>query len=135
MRPEILGIFIPIIFLIGLFTVIALNIYFKYKTRTATAERMPGESLGEWYKAEAKAKIVTGRAAALRTGGFLVGAGIGTGIGCTLLAAGAISHNDRFDEVAIATFLIIALAIFFGGAGMVGASFLERKLDEKRKPE
>ncbi len=33
MRPEILAIFVPIVFLLGLFAVIALNIISKYKAK------------------------------------------------------------------------------------------------------
>ncbi len=136
MSPDILAIFIPIIFLIGLFSVIALNIIAKYKSKAMIANRV--ESIEEWHKTEARAKIVKAEARAarkhgtgLRICGLLVGIGLGTAIGCTVLACGGISDDHAFSVEAIATFLVISLSMVFGGAGMIGAYFLQRKLDGK----
>lgn len=128
---RILAVFIPILFVIGLFTTISLNAYFKYKTNTVMSERVPLESLGEWYKSNALARALRSRAGGIRIGGLLIGIGLGTAIGCIVLASGAISDVGHFDRDAIATFLVISLAMFCGGIGMAGAYFLERKLDGK----
>jgi hypothetical protein len=136
MRVEILALSIPIIFIIGLFAVIALNILVKYKTKELTANRV--ESLDEWHKTETQVKIAKAEAraarnhgAVLRICGLVVGLGLGVAIGCIILACGGISRNSGFDSDAIATFLVISLAMIFSGAGMVGAWFLERRLDRK----
>ena len=132
MGPAILAIFIPIIFIIGLFTVIALNILFKYKAKELMVNRV--ESLYEWNKSDAQIKIAKAEARAarnngviLRICGLLIGLGLGVAIGCTILACSTI------DNEAIATFLVISLAMFLGGAGMIGAYFLERRLDNRKK--
>ncbi|MDR2883102.1 MAG: hypothetical protein LBU98_04930 [Alistipes sp.] len=134
MRPEILGIFIPIVFLIGLFSVIALNIILKYKSKNLIASRM--DSLDEWYKAEAQVKVVRAEARAgrnrgtgLRICGLVIGFGLGVFLGCVIIACGGASGHGRF----VGTFMMISLAMICGGAGMIGAYFLERRLDGKSK--
>ncbi len=127
----IIALLIPIFAILGAFTVAAFGIYYKYKTNKTLAESVPPESLGEWYKAEAEAKAKLRRGAAFRLGGFLVGAGLGTAIGCVCVASGLIVAHAGFDKYAVATFLVISLAMLFGGGGMIGAYFLERKLDRK----
>ena len=149
MIPQILAIFIPIIFLIGLFSVIALNIITKYKAKTLIANRVT--SVDDWYKTEAQVKITTAQSAAqvkvvkaetraarnrsitLRICGLVIGLGLGVFIGCMILACGGIPENTQFEEDAIAAFSIISLAMILGGAGVIGAYFLERKLDSKTK--
>jgi Kef-type K+ transport system membrane component KefB len=130
MVVQIIAVFIPIVMLVGLFAAIALNIYYKYETNIKMSERVPIETLGQWYRTNAEARLKRNRATGLCVGGLLVGLGLGIAIGCVLLAANAIPHNTGFERDAIATFLVISLAILFGGAGMVGAYFLERKLDK-----
>ena len=138
MRPEILGIFIPIIFLIGLFAVIALNILFKYKAKEIMAKRP--EALDEWHKADVQIRLAKAEAQAsrrqgviLRVSGLIAGLGLGVAIGCIILASGGISHHSGFNSDAIATFMIISLAMLFGGAGMIGAYFLERRLNNRKQ--
>lgn len=141
MRPEILALFIPIVFLVGLFSVIALNIISKYKSKAMIANRV--SSIEEWYKTEAQSKIIKTEAQVqrkkgmgLRICGLMIGLGLGVFVGCVILACGGISVSvvdHQFDMVAIGAFMIISLAIFCGGAGMIGAYFLERKLDGKSK--
>ncbi len=133
MRPEILGIFIPIIFLIGLFTVIALNILFKYKTKEIMAKRT--ESLDEWHKTDAQVRLAKVEAQAsrrngviLRVSGLVMGLGLGVAIGCMILACSTIDDRNR----TIATFIVISLALFFGGAGLIGAWFLEQRLGNRK---
>ncbi len=134
MNEEIFAIFIPIIMFIGLFTTISLAFYFKYKTRAAASQNIPGESLAEWTKARSEAATVAGRAALLRVGGFLIGTGIGTLIGCLLMPAMKGTFTGSWiDERAWFVFVIIAIAIICGGAGMIGAYFLERRLDKNSK--
>lgn len=146
MRPEILGIFVPIIFLIGLFTAISLNIYYKYKARVATADHAQGESLDAWCKAEAMAKASVSRSASLRLGGFLTGAGLGSIVGIFVGRIPAMwqffgsfadsQHYDYHDvqlgfQMTLLVFFVMALAILCGGLGMIGASFLDRALNGK----
>jgi hypothetical protein len=64
----------------------------------------------------------------------VIGIGLGVAIGLIAIACGAFSpvgKADDFDQIAVATFMTMALAIVFGGAGMIGAYFLQRKLDRK----
>lgn len=141
MRPEILGLFIPIVFLVGLFAVIALNIVAKYKIKSLTANRMT--SPDEWHKGEvqvklaaaqvkvakAEARAMRNRMLGLRLCGLLAGLGLGIAVGCIILACGGIPDNTQFDKGAIAAFMIIGLTVFCGGLGMTGAYFLERRFD------
>lgn len=135
---EIIAVFIPIVFLIGLFVSISLNIYFKYKTNTVMSERVPLESLGEWYRSEAKAKALRSRGMALKWGGFFGGLGLGVAIGCiarTIAIYREAAAELRFqDTEPYYVFMIMALGLFCGGLGMIGAYFLERRLD-KKNPE
>ncbi len=138
MSPDVLAVLIPIIFLIGLFTVIALNIISKYKSKNLIANRM--NSLDDWYKAETQVKVVKAEARAernrgigLRICGLMIGLGLGVFIGCVIIACGGTSGQGDFDSDVIATFMVISLAMVCGGAGMIGAYFLERKLDKKTK--
>lgn len=138
MSPNVLAVLIPIIFLIGLFTVIALNIISKYKSKSMIANRM--NSLDDWYKAETQVKVVKAEARAernrgigLRICGLMIGLGLGVFIGCVIIACGGTSGQGDFDSDVIATFMVISLAMVCGGAGMIGAYFLERKLDKKTK--
>jgi hypothetical protein len=136
MGPAVLGIFIPIIFIIGLFAVIALNILFKYKAKELMANH--STSLDEWQKTETEVRLAKVEAretrkqgTILRVSGLVAGIGLGVAIGCIVLASGGVSRSG--DGPAIAIFLIISLAMLFGGAGLVGAYFLERKLAAKSK--
>ena len=122
-----LALFVPIISSIGLFTAISLGLFFKYKTKKALAERVPADSLAEWFNAESKAKALRNRGAALRWGGFLTGVGLGVLVGCL----STISAGDIGD--AYTTFIVISCALLFGGAGLIGAYFLEKKLDKSNK--
>jgi hypothetical protein len=131
MAADIIALFIPIVMFVGLFTAIALNIYYKHKTNTMMSERVPIEALGEWHRTNAEARINRNRVTGLCVGGLLVGLGLGTAIGCILLAANVIPQNTWFERDAIATFLVMSLAMLFGGAGMMGAYFLERRLNKK----
>ncbi len=138
MIPQILAIFIPIIFLIGLFSVIALNIISKYKSKNHIANRM--NSMDDWYKAESQVKLVKAEARALRNRGMglricglVIGLGLGVFIGCVIIACGGTSGKGDFDSDVIATFMVISLAMICGGGGMIGAYFLERRLDSKTK--
>jgi hypothetical protein len=137
---EIVALLIPILFVIGLFTAISLNVYYKYKTNAMMYERVPPEALGEWNSTNAQTKIqiraMRGRSTGLRIGGLLIGLGLGTAIGCIILACGgleSLADKSNFNEYAVATFLVISLAVFCAGAGMVGAYFLERLLDRKSR--
>lgn len=123
----VVALLIPIVGSVGLFTAIAFGLFFKYKTKKALAERVPADSLAEWFNAESKAKALSNRGAALRWGGFLTGLGLGVLIGCL----STISAGDIGD--AYITFIIIACALLFGGGGLVGAYFLERKFDKTNK--
>jgi len=138
----IIALLIPIVFLIGLFGSITLGSYYKHKTNALMAERLPADALGTWVNSrqELRLRLRTAeqrnRSVGLRVGGLLVGIGIGTAIGCIMLACGIVegghfAATHGFNEHAIATFLVIAMAMFCGGAGMVAAYFLERRLDKK----
>ncbi len=149
MDVEIIAVFIPIIFLIGLFSVIALNIITKYNAKTLIANRVT--SVDDWYKTEAQVKISVAQSAAqvkvvkaerraarnrsitLRICGLVIGLGLGVFLGCMILVCGGIPEHTQFEEEAIATFTIISLAMICGGGGMIGAYLLERKLDSKTK--
>ena len=92
------------------------------------------ESLDEWHKTDAQIRLAKAEAQAsrnngviLRICGLLIGLGLGVAIGCIILACSTI------DNDAIATFLVISLAMFFGGAGLIGAYLLERKLEKRSK--
>ncbi len=126
----IIALLIPICGTIGLFTAISLGFYFRYKTNKSLSERVPPEAIGEWYKAEAEARALRKRGTAFRWGGFFVGAGLGTAIGCTFVACGAFAES-AFNQYAIATFFVISLVLLLGGAGMIGAYFLEKRLDKR----
>jgi hypothetical protein len=133
---NIIAIFVPIVFLIGLFVSISLGVYFKYKTNVTMYERVPPEALGEWNSTNAQTKVqmraMRGRNTGLRIGGLLIGLGFGTAIGCTLLACGAfepLAKYSEYDQYAVVTFMIISLSMLCGGGGMVAAYFLERRLD------
>ncbi len=134
MKPEILAIFVPIVFLLGLFAVIALNIISKYKTKEIIANRVG--SVDEWHRTEAQvivareeARAARRRGLGLRVCGLLVGIGFGVFVGCMLLVAGAVPADTGFAREAIATFMIVSLAMVCGGAGMIGAYFLARRLN------
>lgn len=138
MNADIFAIFIPIIFFIGLFSVIALNIIVKYRSKAIIANRV--KSIEEWHKTEAQARIIKAEArvarkhgTGLRVCGLLIGVGLGVTIGLIAIACGGFSSIARniFDPVAVAVFTTIALAMVFGGAGMIGAYFLQRRLDRK----
>lgn len=145
MRPEILAIFIPIIFLVGLFTAISLNIYYKYKARVAVADHAPGESVDAWCRAEAMAKASVSRSASLRLGVFLTGAGVGMVAG--MLIGGSHSMWDFFGSLweygngwdieggrmTLYALFMMASAMLVGGVGVVGAYFLDRALEGKNK--
>ncbi|MDR2890778.1 MAG: hypothetical protein LBV18_04145 [Alistipes sp.] len=143
MSPAILGIFIPILFVIGLFTAISLNIYYKYKARVAHADHPPGASIAEWYEAEARAKASVSRTAALRLGAFLTGAGAGTILGMFVGRAPAVweffGSFAHYDEDLVLAFqfsvwalFILACAILVGGLFMLIAYFAERIIDRKK---
>jgi hypothetical protein len=145
MSPAILGIFIPIIFVIGLFTAISLNIYYKYKARVAHAGHAHGESLAVWFAAEAQAKASVSRTAALRLGAFLTGAGTGAILGMFVGRTPAVweffatFYNVGWDDidirlamqVALWSIFVLAGAILVGGIFMVVAYFAERAIDKR----
>jgi predicted histidine transporter YuiF (NhaC family) len=134
---AIVALAIPLVFLVGLFVSISLGTYFKHKTNVVMSERLPGESLVEWHRANAQARIRSHekrqRGTGIRISGLLVGLGLGTAIGCIMLACSAVPPRSfhGFDQDAIATFLVISISMLCGGAGMIGAYFLERRLDRK----
>jgi cytochrome b subunit of formate dehydrogenase len=145
MNPAILALFVPIIFIVGLFISIALHIYYKYKARVATAEHLSGESPELWCRAEAMARASVSRSASLRVGGFLTGAGIGTALGVFLGATdkmwsflGSLCEFNRGWEIndvtqfSIYVFFIMACAMLIGGVGMVAAYFVDRALEGKK---
>lgn len=140
MRPEILALFIPIVFLVGLFTAISLHIYYKYKARVATAEHAQGESLDAWCRAEAMARASVSRSASLRVGGFLTGAGIGTALGMLVGASDSmwIRFGHLFDwngdggQLTLCLLCMMAGAMLIGGVGMIGAWLLDRVLEGKK---
>jgi hypothetical protein len=144
MNPAILALFIPIIFVVGLFTAISLNIYYKYKARAAHADHAPGESLEAWCMAEAMAKASVSRSAALRTGAFLAGAGIGSVLGLFIGRApavwqffGSFHHHDDdvvyASQITLYALFIIACALLVGGIFMTGAYFVDRALEGKKQ--
>jgi hypothetical protein len=135
---QILALFIPILFVIGLFAVIALNIVAKYRSKAMIINKV--ESVDEWYKTEAQANVIKAEARAarkhevgLRLCGLFIGLGVGVAIGCSILAWGDIPNVGGFNNQAVATFLVISLAMVFGGGGVIGAYFLQRTLDGKPK--
>ncbi len=130
----ILALFIPIIFVIGLFAAISLNIYFKYRTKSTLVEQLPeGSSLADLARVEAEARADRARGATFRTGGFLTGAGIGTAVGClTMPCLNGIFSGSWIDETAWFVFLILALALFFGGVGLIGSHFVQKALDSRK---
>ncbi len=121
-----------ITFLVGLFSCIALHIYFKYKTRTRMSERVPLETFAEWYRNEAQARSQRSRSEVLRWGGFFVGLGLGTAIGCIIVACITLPDGSGLRHKAVGVFLVIALAMLCAGWGMIAAYFLERRLDKKK---
>ncbi len=145
MRPEILAIFIPIIFVVGLFTAISLNIYYKYRARVAHADHPPGASPAEWYEAEARAKASVSRTAALRLGAFLAGAGIGSVLGMFIGRAESVwqffgtffqpvsGWHDSYMQITLWAFFVMACAILVGGLCMMAAYFTERAIDGKKQ--
>jgi hypothetical protein len=146
MQPAILALFIPILLVVGLFTTIALRIYFKYKAQVTVAEHSEGESLDAWIKAEALARVSVARSTALRTGGFLVGTGIGAVLGIFIGGAGQIwaFFNSLWDfdytscdvlgaQLAVYLFFIMACAMLMGGVGMVVAYFVDRALEGRKQ--
>ncbi|MDR2883025.1 MAG: hypothetical protein LBU98_04535 [Alistipes sp.] len=140
MRPEILALFIPLVFLVGLFGAISLHIYYKYKVRVTTAEHARGESLDAWCRAEAMARASVSRSAALRVGGFLTGAGIGMAAGVWVGASESVwSHYSRIFEwdqdgrMVLCTLFLLVGAMLVGGAGMICAYFLDRAFEGKKE--
>jgi hypothetical protein len=145
MNPGILALFIPILFVVGLFTAIALRIYFKYKAQVAVAQHGEGESLDAWIKAEALARASVSRSASLRTGGFLIGAGIGSGLGIFIGGTSKVwaffASLCQFDctweiqdvsQLTVYVFFIMACAMLLGGVGMVVAYFVDRALEGRK---
>ncbi len=133
---------VPIIIFMGLFTTLSLSAYFRYKTRTAATGHIPGESVAEWHKADAQAKLSASRAACLRVGGLLVGIGIGTALG--ILSGNCLSslweffgslskYNHDGGKITAFVFFIIASAMICGGIALMGTYFLERKLEGKSR--
>ncbi len=149
MDAEVLAVFIPIVFLVGLFTAISLNIYFKYKARGAAADHTTGESVEAWCKAEAMARTAASRSVTLRWGGFLAGAGIGAIAGMSIgrsrgmweflgsfhwryYDSSSMLYSDNDTQVMLCVLFILACAIVAGGVFMAGVWFLERALDGKK---
>jgi hypothetical protein len=148
MNPGILALFIPILFVVGLFTAIALRIYFKYKAQVAVAQHAEGESLDAWIKAEALARASVSRSASLRIGGFLIGAGIGAGLGIFIGGTEKVwaffETLLKFDytwdvrvvhgaQLSVYVFFIMACAMFLGGVGMVVAYFVDRAFEGRKQ--
>jgi hypothetical protein len=116
-----MGLLIVLVAVAAPFTMVAVIVFFNYKTKKTLAERVPAEQLGEWYKAEAEAKAIRRRSEAWSLGGILMGGGLGVAIGFLInvcLHLGAV--------------LPIALGLCLGGAGMIGGYFLERQFNKKR---
>jgi hypothetical protein len=145
MRPENLALFIPITFLIGLFTAISLRIYYKYKAQVTTANHAPGESVEMWFRVEAMARASVSRSASLRTGGFLTGAGIGALLGIFIGRSpalwqffGSIDYWGDPDvefasQITLYWHFILACVIIVGGAGMIATYFLDRAFEGKKR--
>lgn len=132
MRPEILGIFIPILFVIGLFVTISLNIYFKNRTRETLSRNVSGADLGEWFKMESGLRAQRSRNALFRTVGFLIGAGIGVLVGCAIISHPDFAVQADFNRFMLATFTVIALALVGGGICMIGSYFVQQIVEKKR---
>ena len=139
----ILEMFIGIIAVAAPFALVAFIVYYRYKTKKALVERMSSESLGEWFKVEAEAKVLRHRGAALRWGGLFAGAGLGLLIATAIVlcvpmhamtvtqemtAEGGSLFSSSINYSFVMTF---GLTLLFGGAGLIGGYFLERKLDKK----
>ncbi len=139
MSPEILAIFVPIVFLVGLFTAISLHIYYKYKARVITAEHNHGESIDAWCMAEAMSRASVSRSASLRVGGFLMGAGIGMAVGVWVGALesvwdfySSLFEYDHDGRWALCTLFALAGAMLVGGVGMICAYFIDRVFEGKK---
>ncbi len=143
----LVALLIPILFVIGLFTAISLNIYFKNRTKSimyghftqgcspADLARVEAEAKTERIEARTQrleARAQYSRDSWFRVGGFLAGAGIGTAIGCLLMPClNGIFAGSWVDETAWFVFLILAIALFFGGIGIIGSHFVQKALDGK----
>ena len=123
---------IPICFVIGLFVTISLGIYFKYRTKESVSRNVQGEVLGEWARFEAEDRAQRSRNSLFRTVGFIVGAGLGVGIGCAVISHPDFAAATEFDRYALATFTIIAIAMVCGGLCMVGSYFVQKAVERKK---
>lgn len=128
---KIVALLIPIFFVIGLFVTISLNIYFKNRTKEALSRNVSGADLGEWFKIESQLRAQRSRNALFRTVGFLVGAGIGIGIGCAVISHPDFARHTDFDEYALATFSVMAVSFVCGGVCMIGSYFVQKMVEKK----
>lgn len=138
-----MALLIPIIAVSGGFVVGAFSIYYRYKRESKIADSIPADSLSEWCEVQARIRALRRRGAALRWGGFLGGAGLGLVISTIIVACMPVDAMIATQSVTAecgagfdgttgyADDLQIALTILFAGAGLVGAYFLEKRLDRK----
>ncbi len=112
---------IPTIFTIGLFICIGIGSYLRYKRTVLLAQQFSPDQFNKWYHNMLLYKIISNRGWALRWGGFIVGGGIGSALGGWIHIA--------MGNTTLACFLIAAIILIGAGAGLIGAYFLERKLD------
>lgn len=114
MEPEIIGVFIPIIAIIGIVIMII------YLRRYENIERMAMIEKG-MSPADLKKPKEEGFTS-LRFGLLLVGAGLGFLVGYFL------DENTRMNEIAYFSMLFV-----FGGIGLLIAYFMQQKKLEKKE--
>lgn len=127
----IIAVFIPILFVIGLFTTISLSIFYKHRTRETLSRNLTPADLGEWFRVEAQLQAQRNRNSLFRTIGFLVGAGVGILVGCAVISHPDFAAATEFSRDALATFTVIAAALVCGGACMIGSYFVQRAVERK----
>jgi hypothetical protein len=116
MSPEVIGVSLPIIVSLGAFLMIWGNRYLQNKENMAMIERgMEPKSAHERYSNRRVNPSQT-----LKNGMILLGAGLGL-----LLATVIITIFEMDEDSAISIYF--SLIAIFGGLGMLGAYFYERK--------